>query len=81
LDALNGELKWKYETDAEIYGAPSIARNVYIGSFDYNMYALDAVNGSCKWKFKTDFFIISTPVHGDGVVYLTSRDNNIYAIA
>jgi len=51
LDALSGNLKWRYKTDGPIlYSAAYKNDAVYFASNDAHAYALNANNGSLIWK-------------------------------
>ncbi|UTB32318.1 MAG: PQQ-binding-like beta-propeller repeat protein [Methanobacterium sp. ERen5] len=74
--------KWKYKTGNMIYSSPSIGTDgtIYIGSTDYNLYALNP-NGTTKWKYTTGGVISSSPAIGsDGTIYFGSCDDNVYAL-
>jgi outer membrane protein assembly factor BamB len=43
------------------------------------MYALDAGNGAVLWTATTGFNILSSPAVANGVVYVGSGDESIYA--
>jgi outer membrane protein assembly factor BamB len=84
LDAREGRLLWKYETQGEIPSSPGVRDGrVYIGSMDMNFYCLDAKNGAVIWKFATQGEIYHTnrPLIHKGVVYFSSFDNNLYAVS
>ena len=51
-----------------------------MGSGDNKLYALDAQTGTIQWSYKTNGAIYSSPAIVDGVVYVGSTDNNVYAI-
>src|SRR5438067_1255322 len=54
LNALTGELKWKFKTGDVVYSSPAVADGaVYVGSHDGYLYALDTKTGEERWKFKT----------------------------
>ena len=82
----NGTIKWKFYVD-DIYGSPVIDENGIIyfgvpgpGSDRGRIYALYP-NGTEKWYFDTDFLIFTSPSIGeDGTIYVTSRDNKMYAL-
>ena len=50
------------------------------GSFDGNVYGLDAKTGSEQWRFRARNDVFSSPVIGDGVVYIGSDDGHVYAL-
>ena len=89
LDAVSGNLKWKFKTGDVVHGSPAISDgNLYVGSWDSYFYALDAANGKEKWRFKTgedpeihnQVGIQSSPAAADGVVYFGCRDSKFYAV-
>jgi len=89
LDAISGELRWKYATGDVVHASPAYANGVvYVGSWDSFLYALDAKTGALRWRFQggTDPVIHnqvgfqSSPAVVDGVVYVGCRDSNLYAI-
>lgn len=79
---LDGQEKWRFQTEGPIYSSPAVAANglIYFGSDDGHLYALNA-DGTVRWSFKTDGEVRSSPViTGDGTIYIASRDGNLYAI-
>src|SRR5580704_80396 len=86
----NLALKWSYATLGPV-SEPAIAnRMVYVGSEDYNVYALDALTGAKLWSYTTGKHVVSAPVPpngvvsspavANGVVYVASEDKNVYAL-
>ncbi len=76
-------VKWTFTAQAPIYTAPSIGADgtVYVGSDDFNVYALNPATGAVKWTFATQSYVESSPAIGsDGTVYVGSDDNNLYAL-
>ena len=54
---------------------------VYIGSYDYKLYAINGKSGVKLWEFFTEGDVDSSPAIGsDGTVYVGSHDNKLYAI-
>jgi len=89
LDAVTGNLKWRFETKGVVHSSPALAGGlVYFGSWDTFLYAVDAKTGQEKWKFKTgedpvnynQTGLQSSPAVVDGVVYFGCRDSNFYAV-
>jgi eukaryotic-like serine/threonine-protein kinase len=52
---------------------------VYVGSYDYNVYALNARTGAKLWSYTTGYIVDSAPAVSNGVVYFGSADGNVYA--
>lgn len=78
-------LEPKHQTIADQYdvflSSPVVvAKSVYFGSGDGNLYALDAEVGELKWKFKTGDVIHASPAYADGVLYVGSWDSYFYAV-
>src|SRR5439155_14154109 len=83
---------WTGATGNAITSSPAVAGGVvYVGSYDDNLYAFDAAGATnCSggpptatcaplWTGATGDFIISSPAVAGGVVYVGSRDDNLYA--
>ncbi|MCL5283938.1 MAG: PQQ-binding-like beta-propeller repeat protein, partial [Armatimonadetes bacterium] len=78
-----GRLKWRFETGDRVCSSPAIGADgtIYVGSWDYNLYALDGRAGQLKWRFKTGNRVYSSPAVGaDGTIYVGSWDYNLYAL-
>jgi parallel beta-helix repeat protein len=75
LRADTGKPVWSYGAGDVFYvDSPAVSdRIVYIGGFDYNVYALDAFNGSVLWKSRTSGFIDFSPSINDGIVYVAGH--------
>jgi outer membrane protein assembly factor BamB len=76
---------WKVQTGDVVYSSPCFSQaglnqNVYIGSFDYNLYAINLINGGLSWKFPTRGLVKSSPLVYNGMVYIGSYDDNLYAV-
>ena len=76
-----GAVKAILSTPEEIHSSPAAANGiVYVGSRDYNLYAIDATTGAVRWKFQTGSYVDSSPVVADNVVYFGSNDGKLYAL-
>jgi hypothetical protein len=81
LDASTGAFKWSYTTGSAVASSPAVSGGVvYVGSWDYNVYALDASTGAFKWSYTTGSPVESSPAVSGGVVYVGSWDDNVYAL-
>lgn len=89
LNAVTGQLEWKFKTGDVVHASPAVADGVvYIGSWDRNLYALDAATGAVAWRFQTgddqeihnQIGIASSAAVVGGVVYFGCRDGHFYAV-
>lgn len=88
LDARTGKPFWSYQTHDIVHSTPAIyAGKVFVSSFDGHLYALHLRDGSLAWKFKSvghRYFpkgeMQGSPVAGNGLIYVGSRDYNLYAL-
>ena len=71
--------KWSYVTS--VGSSPTVADGVvYVGSDDFNVYALNAHTGAKLWSYATGDTVDSSPAVANGVVYVGSQDSNVYAL-
>src|SRR5581483_7644369 len=64
-------LRWSYQTGSDVYSSPAVANGMlFIGSDDYNLYALNAATGTLVWKYTTGSTVRSSPSVANGVVYV-----------
>lgn len=74
---------WIDSTHSQIYSSPLVSNNkdvVYVGGFDYRLYALNIINGKQKWVYPSVGIIKSSPLSYNGTVYFGSYDKYLYAI-
>lgn len=77
----NPSLLWKFKTQDQVISSPIIESNtVYVGSEDFNLYAIHKDTGALKWKYKTGGAISSTPAISNGKVMFLSFDGNFYCL-
>lgn len=78
-----GALLWEYPTGYAIdSSSPAVVNGVvYVGSWDYNVYALQADTGATLWVHHTGNAVgYSSPAVLDGVVYVGDVDFTVYAL-
>jgi len=88
LNNHTGNLIWKFRTENVVHGKPALYNGrLFIGSFDGYTYALNTGDGSLAWKLKSvgqRFFpkgeMQFSPITAAGIVFIGSRDFNLYAI-
>ena len=62
LNALTGQLRWKFKTGDVVYSSPAVADGVvFVGSHDHYLYAVDLKTGAERWRFKTGYRVYSSP--------------------
>ena len=72
---------WSFKCEDEIRSNATVHGNqVYVGSYDHNLYALSSEDGKFLWKYPTAKGIGSTPCVFEDHVYVGSADKNVYAI-
>ena len=77
----SGNLKWKFRANRGITSSPAVDEGlVFVGSTDWNVYALDARTGWAVWRCRTNNALISSPAISEGCLYIGSVDGNLYAI-
>jgi outer membrane protein assembly factor BamB len=90
LNATNGRQFWNYSAQAgSIFASsPAVVNNtVYIAMTGHNigtycLYALNASNGIKLWSYTTggsQNYFTTSPAVANGVVYIGSRDGDVYA--
>jgi outer membrane protein assembly factor BamB len=54
--------------------------SVYFGSTDGNVYCVDINRGKLRWRFSTGGMVISSPAIANGLLYVGSTDQFLYAL-
>jgi outer membrane protein assembly factor BamB len=79
--AMFSKVRWKFHTGGQVISSPAvIARTVFVGSTDGNLYAIDRESGAQKWKFDAKSRVVSSAAVSGGIVYFTAYDGNLYAV-
>ncbi len=86
-NANNGQMRWKYQTGADIYGSPAFTGRdslVYVGSDDGTLYAIhangQANDGQKAWDYTVGKPIRSTPAPtGAGNIVLGDLGGKVWA--
>jgi eukaryotic-like serine/threonine-protein kinase len=89
LKAGNGQEIWSFtQNDAEFLTSPTVANGILYVSINSAgpktniFYALSATNGEVLWKYiesDANNYILSTAAVSDGIVYVASRNGDVYA--
>ncbi len=78
---LTGRLKWKFEADQSLWGAPvTDGKNVYFGTLGRWMFAVSAQDGTEVWRTKLNGAILGAPVLHQGVLYVGLFDGAFVAL-
>ena len=51
----DGSAKWSFPTGSYVESTPALGTDgtIYVGSDDYNVYAVNPLDGSLKWQYAT----------------------------
>jgi outer membrane protein assembly factor BamB len=80
LDTRTGVEKWRFKTGGNVFSSPAVAGEVlYFGAFNVRLYGLDIQHGKLQAVNVAESAINSSPVLADGVLYVGSDDNCLYA--
>ena len=78
---LNRDLRWRFRTRRGLLSSPvPYQDHLYIGSLDWNFYALDSRSGLVAWTYRTGGAIASTAGVWEDLVIFGSADGHIYAL-
>jgi len=82
-DTKFGNKRWEYKTNGKIFSSPCIdegRESVYVGSYDFNLYAINFVDGQLRWKYPAGSIIKSSPVLYNNTIYFSCYDKYVYAV-
>lgn len=82
-DTKYGDKRWEFKTAAKIFSSPCIdelRETVFVGSNDFNLYAINFVDGQLRWKHPAGSIIKSSPVAYNSTVYFSCFDKYVYAV-
>lgn len=72
---------WSFSCEDELRGTPAFDQeNIYIGSYDNNLYAINATTGEFVWKYPTEGGIVSKPAFADRNIVVGSEDHRIHVV-
>jgi outer membrane protein assembly factor BamB/tRNA A-37 threonylcarbamoyl transferase component Bud32 len=80
---IRGEMKWRQRARRSVTSTPYLDMNdgiLFVGSMDWNVYALDARSGWVVWRTRTGGPIVSSPTMANGMVFIGSADKHMYAL-
>ncbi len=78
-----GDFLWSFDAGDEIHSSPAIGADgtIYIGSDDYNLYAVNPTTHTADWSFPTTLAVQSHPaVTSDGKICFGSNDSYLYIL-
>ncbi|RQH01287.1 outer membrane protein assembly factor BamB family protein [Natrarchaeobius oligotrophus] len=82
VDTESGKMNWKFDAKTILSEKPTVTdTTVYITAED-TLYAVDVDSGQEQWSFVTtgESTITDSPVVAEDVVYISSRNNTLYAL-
>lgn len=81
--------RWKIKTGDRIASSPyfwakkdtaSSLQLVFVGSYDYSMYAINILDGTVKWQYATKALIKSSPLVFEDKLYFGSHEKFLYCL-
>jgi outer membrane protein assembly factor BamB len=80
LDAVNGRLLWKFQAKSALrHGFATMGDVIYFSGMERTVYGVD-IHGRQVFTFLMGDLNSASLTAGDGVVYIPSRDRNMYAV-
>lgn len=78
---LGGSIRWRFKAKRALTSSPIATQGiVFVGSVDWNVYALDAKSGWIIWRTRLGKATISTPSLLETYLFTGSTDGNIYCL-
>ncbi|MBN1873762.1 MAG: serine/threonine-protein kinase [Anaerolineae bacterium] len=75
------EMRWRYRARRGILASPVVEDGfLFVGSLDWNFYALDIRSGWAAWKYRTGGAVVSTAAVWEGIIFFGSVDGYVYAL-
>lgn len=72
---------WTFRCEDEVRGSISFdSGNLYLGSYDNNLYALQATDGQFLWKYPTEGGVVGRPAFWQSQVLFGSEDRCLYSV-
>ena len=77
---------WSHATGGDVRSSPALnaaGTVVYVGSADYNLYAINTTDGTKIWNYTTGGGVDSSPAlnPAGALVYVGSLDDNLYVVS
>ena len=72
---------WVFQCEDEIRGQPLVVgKNIFIGVYDNNVYAISRIEGKFVWKYAAKGGFAASPVAEGQNIYIGSEDGMLYAL-
>lgn len=72
---------WIFQCEDEIRGQPLVmGKNIYVGVYDNNLYALSRAEGKFVWKYAAKGGFAASPMADGPNIYIGSEDGFLYAL-
>jgi len=81
LTVTSQNVAWTFQTDGSIHSSPvAIDGTLYIGSGDWNLYAIAQSTGKKIWSYESDGAIYSDVGYQDDAVFFGNDKGNLYSL-
>ena len=72
---------WTFACEDEIRATAHVQGGlVFVGSYDFNVYALRVQDGSLVWKLPTGGGVVTRPISDGRLLFFGSEDHHLYAV-
>jgi eukaryotic-like serine/threonine-protein kinase len=80
INALSGRRAWRVDAGSPVRSTPLVVgENVYFGTEAGDLFCVD-LRGNTKFRFKAKRALTSSPIHSNGIIYVSSVDTILYAL-
>lgn len=82
IGATTGEVDWKLETGAPVWGEPAVAgQHVFVAAADGYVYAVEASTGETAWSRDLETSAVPAPTVTSGTVYAATDAGTVFALS
>jgi outer membrane protein assembly factor BamB len=87
LDSETGKVKWRYETDGQMYGSANWAKMadegayyIFVGNYDTQLYCFNSESGKLLWTCETDNYINGAPATDGMITIFGGCDEKLHIV-
>ena len=82
LNASDGTVKWRFNTQDWVWSGPALENNVlYFGDLAGYLYAINASDGSTVWRIQPQNGIVDKPVTQGDTLFFTTEADSLFGVS